>query len=135
MKSFKHHFQVPFHELDPGGILFFSHLFSHAHDAYAGLLAETGCSLKSFLDAGGYLIPLVHAEADYRQPLQLDDQVFITVVPAAPGNSSLSFSYSFHKDGICCANAKTTHVFLHKDNRQPAPVPDKLRKALKPYIF
>ncbi|HDK37519.1 MAG TPA: acyl-CoA thioesterase, partial [Thiolapillus brandeum] len=59
MKSFQHHFQVPFHELDPGGVMFYAHLFSHAHDGYAALLAETGWSLKAMLNAGDYLVPLV----------------------------------------------------------------------------
>ncbi|WP_456405106.1 acyl-CoA thioesterase [Thiolapillus sp.] len=130
MRSFKTTFRVPFHELDPAGVLFHAHLFSHAHEAYAGLLAKAGFSLKAFLDAGDYLIPLAHAEADYLQPLQLDDEVCITVKLASIGNSSLGFSYRFQNGEVLCATASTTHVFLDRRSRQPVSVPEALRQKL-----
>lgn len=134
MKSFRKTFQVPFHELDPGGVLFHAHLFNHAHEAYASLLAEAGCSIKTLLKEGKYLIPLVHAEADYLHPLRLDDEICIAVMPTAIGNSSLDFSYTFQKDGLLCAKARTTHVFLGKDKGTPVTVPEKLRKGLAGYL-
>lgn len=133
MKSFEHIFQVPFHELDPGGVMFHAHLFSHAHNAYAALLSEAGYSLKTILLAGDYLVPLVHAEADYLHPLLLDDRVCITVALASANNSSLSFSYKFYKDDMLCATAATTHVFLRKGSRTPVAIPEKLRQGLRDY--
>ncbi|HID44864.1 MAG TPA: acyl-CoA thioesterase [Chromatiaceae bacterium] len=130
MKPFKYSFQVPFQELDPAGILFFARLFDHAHDAWAALMAQTGHSLKSLLEAGNYLIPLAHAEADYLHPLKLDDSICITVTPEAVGNSSLGFSYRFHKGEILCATARTTHVFVDRQTGKPVPVPKKLCREL-----
>ncbi len=131
MKSLQKTFRVPFHELDPGGVLFHAHLFSHAHEAYAALLAETGCSLKDFLETGKYLIPLVHAEADYLHPLQLDDEICVTVSTTSIGNSSMSFSYTFHKGDLLCATASTTQVFLDSQNKKPVPLPEALRQGLQ----
>ncbi|WP_456416019.1 acyl-CoA thioesterase [Thiolapillus sp.] len=132
MKSFQQTFQVPFHELDPGGVMFHAHLFSHAHNAYAALLSEAGHSLKTIL-ASDYLLPLAHAEADYLHPLLLDDEVRITVFPASVGNSALHFSYEFHKEDMLCATAATSHVFLCKASKTPVAVPENLRQNLLAY--
>lgn len=131
MKSFQKTFRVPFHELDPGGVLFYAHLFSHAHEAYAALLAEAGFSLKACLETGEYLIPLVHAEAEYLHPLQLDDDICVTVSTTSIGNSSMSFSYTFHKGGLLCAMASTTQVFLDRQTKKPVPLPETLRQGLE----
>ncbi|HEC07033.1 MAG TPA: acyl-CoA thioesterase [Thiolapillus brandeum] len=130
MKPFEYCFQVRFQDLDPAGILFFARLFDHVHDAYAALLADAGYSLKAILESGEYLIPLVHAEADYLQPLRLDDHVCVTVTAEATGNSSLNFSYTFHKDGTRCAIARTTHVFIGSRSKKPVPVPEQLLRRL-----
>ncbi len=111
--------------------MFHAHLFSHAHNAYAALLSAAGYSLKDLLQTGDYLVPLVHAEADYLHPLRLDDEVCITVTLTSTGNSSLHFSYKFHKSGTLCATAATTHVFLCKRSKTPVTIPEKLRQGLK----
>ena len=113
--------------------MFYAHLFSHAHNAYSALLSEVGYSLKTILLASDYLIPVVHAEADYLHPLLLDDEVCVTMFLASAGNSSLHFSYEFHKKNTLCATAATTHVFLCKNNKTPVIVPAKLRQGLLAY--
>ncbi len=113
--------------------MFHAHLFSHAHNAYSALLSEAGYSLKAILLAGDHLVPVVHAEADYLHPLLLDDEVCVTVFLTSAGNTSLSFSYKFHKDDMLCATAATTHVFLRRDSRTPVAIPEKLRQGLQVY--
>ncbi|WP_457667277.1 acyl-CoA thioesterase [Thiolapillus sp.] len=130
MKPFEYHFQVRFQDLDPAGILFFARLFDHVHDAYAALLADVGFSVKTILETGEYLVPLVHAEADYLHPMRLDDPVRVTVIAQTSGNSSLSFSYTFYKDSTCCATAKTTHVFIDGHSRKPVSAPEMLLRKL-----
>ena len=130
MTSFEHRFRVRFQDLDPAGILFFARLFDHAHDAYAALLSEAGYSLKSVLEAGHIRIPLVHAEADYRQPLRLDDLIVVKTSATHYGKTSLRIDYQFLRDEICCATATTTHVFTDARTLQPVPVPQALRRCL-----
>lgn len=133
MNRFLFHFSVPFHEVDGAGVLFFSHLFSHAHDAYAALLRESGFSLKTVLEEGRYLIPLVHAEADYHHPLLLDDAIEVQVGVTRLGGSSMQFRHEFlHREQLC-ATAHTTHVFRLAEKGQATPIPARLRKALSDY--
>jgi len=37
-----HKFTLPLQEVDHAGVMFFAHLFSHAHDAYAELMQSMG---------------------------------------------------------------------------------------------
>jgi 1,4-dihydroxy-2-naphthoyl-CoA hydrolase len=134
MKYFKHHFEVRFQELDPGGIMFFANLFNHAHDAYAALMADAGMSLKTILSSGRYLLPLVHAEAEYHHPLMLEDNIQVMIRPLSVKHSSFSFEYRFFREDICCATINTTHVFLQKSTNSATPIPGSLHQYLSNYL-
>ena len=131
MKSFRHRFRIPFHEVDAAGLMFHAHLFSHAHDAYAALMREMGLDLKTVLEEGRYLLPLVHAEADFRLPMGLDDEIEVTLEAAPPGKSSFGFRYAFHRKGELCATAVTRHVFLNRETGKPAALPPAFRQQLQ----
>jgi len=131
MKSFRHRFRIPFHEVDAAGVMFHAHLFSHAHEAYAALMREMGLDLKTLLEEGRYLVPLVHAEADFRLPMELDDEIEVTLQATPPGGSSFGFHYAFHREGRLCATAITRHVFLNRGSQEPATLPPELKQKLQ----
>ncbi|PQJ97658.1 acyl-CoA thioesterase [Chromatium okenii] len=66
---FTYFFTLRLHDTDAAGRLFFAHLFRHAHDAFENLMTALGVPLDAMISAGQTLLPLIHAEADYRQPL------------------------------------------------------------------
>ena len=67
-----YHYQttIRLHQTDAAGVVFFSNLFVIAHDAYESFL-ESHLPLNAILSDGVYIIPIVHAEADYLLPLAL----------------------------------------------------------------
>ncbi len=130
MNPFRHGFRVPFDELDPAGVLFFGHLFRHAHHAYEAFVAEIGWPLSRLLEEGPAL-PLARAEADFLAPLGLDDRVEVEVVPEAVGKHSFTLAYRFlGEDGRLCARARTVHVAYSPDEARSVPLPAGLREAL-----
>ncbi|WP_457674195.1 acyl-CoA thioesterase [Thiolapillus sp.] len=131
MKSFRHCFRVPFHEVDAAGILFHAHLFTHAHDAYSALMREMGMDLKTLLEEGRYLIPLVHAEADFRLPMEMEDEIETRVQAIPPGHSSFGFRYAFHRQEQLCATVVTRHVFLDRATGTPTALPAGLARQLQ----
>ncbi len=131
MKSFRHRFTVPFHEVDAAGLMFHAHLFSHAHDAYAALMREMGLDLKTLLEEGRYLLPLVHAEADFRLPMTLDDDIEVTVEATPPGTSAFGFRYAFRREGRLCASVITRHVFMNRESQEPVALPPEFRRKLQ----
>lgn len=133
MKRFCHHFRVPFHELDPGGVLFHAHVFTHAHQAYEALMRELGWGLAAVLREGKLAIPLVEAHAEYLRPLHLDDRIEIQVGTAEIGKRSFTLEYRFLREKGHCVLVKTTHVTVERRSGEAVPLPAELAAALEGY--
>ncbi len=133
MSHHLHRFRVPFDQLDPGGILFYGHLFTHAHHALEALLREIGWGLAELLAEERYRLPLVHAEADFHAPLQLDAQIDVTVAVRHIGEHSFILGYRFLHEEVLCATVGTAHVLVDAGNGRPTPLPEELRQALSRY--
>jgi 1,4-dihydroxy-2-naphthoyl-CoA hydrolase len=123
-------FTVRLHDIDAAGVMFFGHLFRHAHDAYEYVMANLGQPLADLIQAGVRL-PLVHAEADYRQALRQGDEIRVEVACATLGGSAFTLGYRFcDADGVLRATARTVHVHLGPDGSGSAPLPPDIRSAL-----
>ena len=46
--------------------LFFMNIYRMAHNAWEAFLTKAGFSIAEMLETGKYLMPVVHAEADYK---------------------------------------------------------------------
>jgi 1,4-dihydroxy-2-naphthoyl-CoA hydrolase len=126
--AFEHAFEVRLHDTDAAGVLFFGHLFRHAHDAYEALMATAGLPLQDLI-RDGIALRIVHAEADYRAPMRQGDRIRVEVRVAEIRRRSFSLDYRFvHPQADPCARARTVHVLT---GRGSAPVlPDDLRRSL-----
>lgn len=65
--------------------MFYGHLFRHAHDAYECFMGEIGWPLDRLIRAEDALLPLMHAEADYRVPLRHTEAVTVLLCPSEVG--------------------------------------------------
>jgi 1,4-dihydroxy-2-naphthoyl-CoA hydrolase len=128
-----HTFTVRLHDTDAAGVLFFAHLFRHAHDAYEGFMAALGQPLDGLL-RDGCRLPLVHAEADYLQPIRHGEEIRVTVSLAALGETSFTLDYGFQDfSGEVRARARTVHVQLAEKSggaAGAASISGHLREAL-----
>lgn len=128
-----HVFTVRLHDTDAAGVLFFAHLFRHAHDAYEGFMASIGQPLDGLIRADCQL-PLVHAEADYLQPMHHGEAIRVVVVLAVLGETSFTLDYRFEDaSSDLRARVRTVHVHLADrggGNGRAAPLPESLRMAL-----
>ena len=125
-----HKFKVPLQEVDHAGIMFFAHLFSHAHDAYAQLMESMGLPLYQIIESGEYHIPLAHAEADFMAPMRHGQLIQVQVQIRRLGKTSFALQYEFSSDAGLCALVSTRHVVIAPDTGDPVPIPDNLRREL-----
>jgi 1,4-dihydroxy-2-naphthoyl-CoA hydrolase len=122
---------IPFQDIDAAGIVFFAHLFRYAHEAYEHFMSEQGHSLASVLRGGELLLPLVHAEADYRRPLHHNESIIIELRVKKLGDSSFTLHYQFlDTAGELRAELQTVHVTLDATSRKPIAIPAALRTSL-----
>ncbi len=74
---------------------------------------------------------IVHAECNLLRPINLDDNLFVTITCPKVGNSSMDFFYRMHDgQGGTYAKASNVMVRLNPRGNVPVPVPDELRALL-----
>ena len=128
---FEHNLMVPFQDIDAAGVVFYAHLFRYAHEAYEHFMQQIGCSLQELLARECYLLPLVHAEADYHRPLRHADRLKIELRLKRLGQTSFTLGYRvLGEDHTEYASLETVHVVLDRTTQQPLTLPELLREAL-----
>lgn len=115
---------------DSAGIIFFTSLFDLAHECYESFL-DPDFSLASVIKQGEILMPIVHAEADYRTPIKLGEKFTIEMSLNKTGTSSFELGYVFiNESSKVAAEVKITHVVLQMNTWKPIEIPDTLKSVL-----
>jgi 1,4-dihydroxy-2-naphthoyl-CoA hydrolase len=127
---YKNQTVVRLHHTDAAGIIYFTSIFVLAHECYESFL-EQGSSIRAILDDGEYLIPIVHAEADYKKPLKVSDKVSIEMSLSKMSKSSFELSYTFFNESTeIAATAKTVHVVIGRSTQRGVEIPQFLKTTL-----
>ena len=130
-QTYQQQITIPFQDIDAAGIVFFAHLFRYAHETYEQFMSAHDHSLAEILKNGEYLLPLVHAEADYKQPLRHDETITIELSVKKLGESSFTLQYHcLDSAAKVRAVIETVHVTLDASQKKPMPIPDSLRAVL-----
>jgi 1,4-dihydroxy-2-naphthoyl-CoA hydrolase len=123
---------VKLHDTDAAGLLFYGHQFKIAHDCYEAMMATIGFPLSAVIRECDFALPIVHAEADYKRALFVDDSLDIHLKLDHIGSSSYVLAYDIRgADGVTVGTVKTVHVVVDKKTGRKMPLPEKLRSALQ----
>lgn len=129
--SFDYSFQIHFHEVDRAGVLFFAHLFTHAHDAYELFMANLGMGLDRTWSDQEYVLPIVSATADYHAPFHHGMTVTVRITIPHLGQSSFTTSYNFlEPEGRQHAQVRLVHCCVDITTGKARVLPDTLRALL-----
>jgi YbgC/YbaW family acyl-CoA thioester hydrolase len=133
-RFFEYVFRVPFHQVDGAGVVFFAHLFTHAHDAYERFMASLDLSLDRLLRESHYDLPIVHAAADYRLPLRHGMEIRVHLWVARLGDTSFTTAYDFiGPGGEHYAHLELVHCCTQRDTGQKRTLPPELSTQLLHY--
>jgi 1,4-dihydroxy-2-naphthoyl-CoA hydrolase len=131
---FEYEIRIRLHDTDAAGRLFFANLFRQAHDAFEAFMIAIGHPLDALIRDRTLLLPLIHAEADYRRPMAHGDQVRIQLWVRELRQRSFEMSYRFlDSQGQEAASAKTIHILVTGETQLAEALPEALRDALLPY--
>lgn len=132
MKEFIHRRKVRLQDTDATGVLYFPVQLKMALEAFEDFLIHHQMPLSKILDSP-YLMPVVHAEADYLAPVMVGDELDIHVQVEAVGTKSITLFFKFFeiKKKIEVGTAKVVHVTVDRMSRQSVPIPDALRSILQ----
>lgn len=129
---FVYFFTPSLYDMDAAGVMFFGHLFRHVHDAYEAFLSHTEYPLAGILDEGRYHLPIVHTEADYRQPIRHAQALQIELLVENVEKTRFSIDYRIvNEHGEELATARTVHVCIHPLDRRRTALPKALQSALR----
>jgi YbgC/YbaW family acyl-CoA thioester hydrolase len=132
MSTFVAHSTVRLQHTDAAGILFFANQLIFAHEAYEKFMEHIGHSFVSIFDSSDYIIPIVHAEADYVGPLRVGDAITVELTIENIGNSSFVIAYYIRAvDGTEVGKCRTVHVAADRNSQSKIPIPASLRNALE----
>jgi YbgC/YbaW family acyl-CoA thioester hydrolase len=121
---FEYQTRVRMRNTDATGHLFFSEQFNLALEAFEEFL--------SFIDVKEQM-PIVHAEADYKKPLKLRDQLKIQLGIKRIGKTSFTVLYLLYdlKTQEEVGRVVTVHVCTDLMTKKPIALPLKLREHLE----
>ena len=132
---FRHLLSARFQDIDGAGILFFGRNFDYFHDAYVAFLEALGTPLRQNLENEDYLIPLVHAEADFAAPIRFGDRCDVQIRVARLGTSSYTLSYTLvGEQQQVLTRGQTVHCCVDRKTFASCPLPERLKTALTPYV-
>jgi len=131
MSSVKTRIVVGLSDTDAAGLIFFTNQFHYAHAAYEQFLEHIDLPMKQIIDSEDFLIPIIHAESDYHQKLEVGDRFDLELTVDKVGESSFTLFYILtNPDGNLVGTAKTIHVTIDKNTKNKIALPDQLRKGL-----
>lgn len=133
---FRHATPPRFQDVDAAGIVFYARIFGFFHDAYVAFLESLGpdFALHRAIDDAEFLLPLVHAEADFKAPLRFGDEAMTSVRVSRIGESAYTLSYEIRRgDGELAAQGETVHACVSRGDFKSTPLPERLRAGLMAY--
>jgi 1,4-dihydroxy-2-naphthoyl-CoA hydrolase len=128
---FTYETSVKLHNTDAAGLLFFADQFKLAHDAYELFMESIKFSFRHIIQESDFLLAIVHAEADFLQPLYSGDRITTKLRVEKIGTTSFTLTYDLTttREGTV-GTAKTVHVCIDKSSREKRELPDALVAAL-----
>jgi len=128
---FEHQRRVRFQDTDPAGIVFFANIFVYCHEAFEELLRAVGMPLETIIASREQVLPLAHAEADFKKPFRVGVLVTTRVTVAEIGDRSVRFQYDMADEkGETLARVTTVHVAVDPASGRSMPLSLRLREAL-----
>lgn len=129
---FVHTRSIYLKETDATGVIYFTSLFQYALEAFESYLHSKKFSLAEIFSKG-YLMPIVHAEADYKASLRAGDLISVSLGISHVGNKSFSMSSQvelIHTKQIA-GSVKIVHAFVRQGEKESCAIPLDLLQILQ----
>ena len=123
---------VRFNDIDAAGVVYFARILEYCHELYEDWLTSLEMPLSRVLGERLWIAPLRHAEADFKSPLRLGDEMQLDLVLGEiQETGELTLLFRLQVGTRLCASAQTVHCFLSAAERKRIAVPDVIVNALR----
>lgn len=122
---------VRFPDVDAAGIVYFAKAFDYAHLAWEELLSAGGLPLHEAIPGRPWILPLIHAEADYRRPMRFGERLRVEASLTDVGGSTVTLRYAIKgNDGELRATVTLVHCAVDKASARRITLPDEVLEVL-----
>ena len=131
MKKITIDYRVPYADTDKMGVVYYANYLVLFERARSELMRACGYSYRECED-DGVMMPVIHAEADYRSPAHYEDLLEISAWVSAMKGVRMEVSCEVRRKGEDNVLVKgfTRHCFVDTKTFRPLPPPKRLLAAI-----
>ena len=131
MKRIVTEYRVPYADTDQMGVVYYGNYLALFERARNELMRACGYTYKE-CEAEGFMLPVVHAEVDYRRPAKYDDLLEIAAWVQARKGVRIEIACEVRRKGEeqVLASGFTRHAFVSTRDFRPCPPPQRLIDAI-----
>jgi len=130
MRKITIEYRVPYADTDQMGVVYYGNYLTLFERARNELMRACGYTYRE-CEAAGFMLPVVHAEVDYRSPAKYDDLLEITAFVQLQKGVRIEIACEVRRKGedALLASGFTRHAFVSTQDFRPcAPPPELVAK-------
>ncbi len=118
-------YRVPYADTDQMGVVYYANYLVLFERARNELMRENGYTYKR-CEEEGWMLPVVHAELDYKKPAKYDDLLEVTAYVSAQKGVRIEIACEVRRKGESEILVKgfTRHCFVSTETFRPIPPPE-----------
>ena len=131
MRKIVTEYRVPYADTDQMGVVYYGNYMALFERARNELMRACGYTYKQ-CETEGFMLPVVHAEADYKSPAKYDDLLEISAWVQLQKGVRIEIACEVRRKGEDAVLAKgyTRHVFVSTKDFRPCPPPQRFLDSL-----
>ena len=124
-------YRVPYADTDQMGVVYYGNYLTLFERARNELMRACGCTYRE-CEAEGWMLPVIHAELDYKSPAKYDDLLEVTAYVQAAKGVRIEIACEVRRKGEDHILVKgfTRHCFVSTENFRPIAPPERLMAVL-----
>ena len=126
MRKVTTEYRVPYADTDQMGVVYYGNYLALFERARNELMRACGYTYRQ-CEAEGWMLPVIHAEVDYRRPAKYDDLLEIAAWVRFQRGVRLEIACEVRRKGedAVLASGFTRHAFVSTKDFRPCPPPDR----------
>ena len=131
MRKITMEYRVPYADTDQMGVLYYGNYLTLFERARNELMRSCGYTYRE-CEAEGWMLPVIHAEVDYKSPARYDDLLEVTAYVQQQKGVRLEIACEVRRKGEEAILAKgfTRHCFVSTGDFRPVAPPPRFLATL-----
>ena len=131
MRKVTMEYRVPYADTDQLGVVYYGNYLTLFERARNELMRACGYTYRE-CEAEGWMLPVIHAELDYKSPAKYDDLLEVTAYVQEAKGVRLEIACEVRRKGEAQILVKgfTRHCFVSTETFRPIAPPEKLMAVL-----